>query len=311
METRLPGSVRVGYVAGLSIDLTPLTDPDYRPFSRRVAWLASDADGNPVGSAYLRLISKATQEHLTELELAVHPAERRKGIGSRLLAAATEAARDNDASNVLADAIAGTPGDHFLASHGFTVGLTLYFARLPVAGIDDEVLASALEAEHPGYRLEFWLGVVPNRLAETFAQARSAMDDAPVGDIDYGAETWDVERTRYVARVVEERGDHLWTVAAIEEATGHMVGFTELVVPGTGKGDAQHYGTAVLPEHRGHGLARWIKSESIRQARDHYPDLAGLLTDMADTNTAMLHLNNTIGYRPTHQVHRYHLDLTV
>jgi hypothetical protein len=32
---------------------------------------------------------------------------------------------------------------------------------------------------------------------------------------------------------------------------------------------------------------------------------------MADTNTAMLHLNNTLGYRPTHQVHRYHLDLTV
>jgi GNAT superfamily N-acetyltransferase len=294
----------------LSIQLTPLTDPDYRPFSRRVAWLASDADGNPVGSAYLRLISKATQEHLTELELAVYPAERRKGIGSRLLAAAIEAARNNDAQLMLADATAGAAGDHFLASHGFTVGLTLYFARLPVAGIDDGVLASALEADHPGYRLESWLGVVPDRLAETFAQARSAMDDAPVGDIDYGTETWDVERTRYVARVVEDRGDHLWTVAAVESATGRIVGFTELVVPGSGDGDAQHYGTAVLAEHRGHGLARWMKAESIRQARDHYPDLAGLLTDMADTNTAMRHLNDAFGYRTTHRVHRCRLDLT-
>ena len=32
-----------GYLVGLSISLTPLTDPDYRPFSRRIAWLAADA----------------------------------------------------------------------------------------------------------------------------------------------------------------------------------------------------------------------------------------------------------------------------
>ena len=31
-----------GYLVGLSISLTPLTDPDYRPFSRRIAWLAAD-----------------------------------------------------------------------------------------------------------------------------------------------------------------------------------------------------------------------------------------------------------------------------
>jgi GNAT superfamily N-acetyltransferase len=80
----------------LSIRLTPLTDPDYRPFSRRIAWLAADADGNPVGSAYLRLNSHETQSHLAELQLNVHPAERRRGIGSQLLGAVVNAARDHE-----------------------------------------------------------------------------------------------------------------------------------------------------------------------------------------------------------------------
>jgi ribosomal protein S18 acetylase RimI-like enzyme len=104
------------------------------------------------------------------------------------------------------------------------------------------------------------------------------MDDMPMDETDCGTVTWDVDRVRAVAKAVEERGDHLHAVAAIDTADGSIVGFTELVVPGGGKGDGQHYGTGVLPEHRGHGLGRWMKAESIRQARERYPDLTGLLT---------------------------------
>jgi GNAT superfamily N-acetyltransferase len=285
----------------LSISITPLTDPDYRPFSRRIAWLASDGDGNPVGSAFLRLNSKAAHAHLAELELAVHPAERRHGIGSELLAVATEAGREHEVRTILADATAGSPGDHFLTSRGFTVGLTLIFARLALA---EAVLPTA---EPAGYRLESWSGVVSDELVETYAEARTAMDDAPVGDISYGAESWDVDRVRHIAKVVERRGEHLLTVAALEQSK--IVAFTELVVPADGKGDAQHYGTAVLPNHRGRGLSLWIKAESIRRTRSDYPDLAGLLTDTADTNTPMQRINATLGYRETHRTHRHTLDL--
>lgn len=135
------------------------------------------------------------------------------------------------------------------------------------------------------------------------------MNDAPIGDISYGEETWDLERTRFVAEVIAQRGERLSTVAAVEESTGKVVAFSELVVPGDGKGDAQHYGTAVVPDHRGHGLALWIKAEAIRQAPTQYPDLSGLLTDMADTNLAMQRINTTIGYLTTHRVHRYALQL--
>lgn len=88
-----------------------------------------------------------------------------------------------------------------------------------------------------------------------------------------------------------------------------VAAFTELVIPGNGTGEGQHYGTGVLPEHRGHGLGRWMKAESIRQAHRDYPDLGGLLTDTADSNAHMRRVNDGLGYTPTHTTHQYQLDL--
>lgn len=58
--------------------ITPLVDPRPAASSRRLAWLASRDDGVPLGSAFLRLFTKEGQEHLAELQLAVHGAERRR-----------------------------------------------------------------------------------------------------------------------------------------------------------------------------------------------------------------------------------------
>ena len=52
-----------------------------------------------------------------------------------------------------------------------------------------------------------------------------------------------------------------------------------------------------------------MKAESIRQAHGHYPDLGGLLTDTADSNTHMRRINDSLGYVPTHTALQYQLDL--
>lgn len=293
----------------MSLLITPLTDPAHGPHSRRLAWLASDADSIPAGTAFLRLFTDPGQEHLAELTLCVHPAERRKRVGSRLLDAAVATARDNARRCVTAQAEAGSPGDHFLAARGFRKVLTLRFTRLPLAEADTIALAEIVERPHPGYRLVSWQGTVPDGLAQTFAASRHAMDDMPMDDTDYGTVTWDVDRVRAAAKAVEQRGDQLHTVVAIDASNGSIAGFTELVIPGNGTGDGQHYGTGVLPEHRGHGLGLWMKAESIRQAHGHFPDLGGLLTDTADSNTHMTQINDSLGYTLTHTTHQHQLDL--
>jgi GNAT superfamily N-acetyltransferase len=256
----------------------------------------------------LRLLDGG-QEHLAELDLRVHPAERRKGVGSRLLDTAVATARDNARRRVVAQAEAGSPGDHFLAARGFRKVLTFRYTRLAMADVDTTVLAGIVERPHPGYRLTSWQGTVPDDLARTFAASRRAMDDMPMDDAEYGTVAWDVDRVRAAAKAVEQRGDHLHTVVAIDASNGSIAGFTELVIPGNGAGDGQHYGTGVLPQHRGHGLGRWMKAESIRQAHRDYPDLDGLLTDTADSNAHMRRINDGLGYTPTHTTHQHQLDL--
>ncbi|MFI5764203.1 GNAT family N-acetyltransferase [Streptomyces sp. NPDC051563] len=292
----------------MSLRITPLTDPAHGAHSRRLAWLASDADSVPLGTAFLRLFDGG-QAHLAELSLQVHPTERRKGVGSRLLDTAVAAARDEARRCVSAQAEAGSPGDLFLPAHGFRKVLTLRFARLPLAGADLTALAGIIGRPHPGYRLASWEGTVPDELAKTFADSCRAMDDMPMEDTDHGTTLWDVDRVRAAAKAVHDRGDHLHTVVALDTTDGSIAGFTELVVPGNGRGDGQHYGTGVLPKHRGHSLGRWMKAESIRRAREHYPDLGGLLTDTADSNTHMRRISDSLGYVPTHTTVQYQLDL--
>jgi GNAT superfamily N-acetyltransferase len=272
-------------------------------------WLASGTDGIPVGSAFLRLFTRTGQRYLAELRLRVHPEERREDTGLRLLDAALAAARDHRRRRIVAHVEAGTPGERCLAARNFRKVLTLTSARLSLPESDVTALARIVDGPHPRYRLASWDGMVPDELAETFVASRHAMNDTPAGGVDFSAVPWDLERIRAAVAAVEKRGDALHTVVAVSETDGAIAGYTELAIPGDGKGDAQHYGTAVLPEHRGNGLSRWMKAASIRHVRERYPLLDGLLTDTADNNPRIRHVNDSLGYLPTHTTYEYQLDL--
>jgi GNAT superfamily N-acetyltransferase len=296
----------------LPVRVTALADPDRTSSGYRLAWLAARDDGEPLGSAFLRVFTREGQEHLAELQVNVHTAERRRQVGTRLLRTAVAAAREAGRRSVVAQADAGTPGDHFLAASGFRRVLALTYARLALDELDSsriDEIDSIAERPHPGYRLVSWRAAVPEELAKTFADSRRAMDDMPMDDTDYGVVAWDVERVLAAAKAVADRGELLTTVAAVDESDDSIVGFSELVVPGDGKGEGLHYGTGVLPEHRGHGLGRWMKAESIRLARTNHPGLGALITDTADSNTHMRRINDGLGYLPTHKALEYQLDL--
>jgi GNAT superfamily N-acetyltransferase len=257
------------------------------------AWIVSAHRAYPVGAAFLG----------HELEIQVHPASRRQGVGTMLLeAAVAEARRLGKRSMRCPPVPVGSAGDHFLAARGLRPALLLTYTRLDLRP------APPRPAPVPGYRLVGWEGLVPDDLAVSFAASRRAMDDMPTGETDAEPETWDVERVRQVTAVVTERGDRLETMAAVHEATGEIVAFTELVVPGAGTGDGQHYGTGVLPEHRGRGLARWMKAGQIARIRQRHPGVDGLLADTADGNAPMRRINDSLGYRPTHRAVLYQWD---
>jgi GNAT superfamily N-acetyltransferase len=199
----------------------------------------------------------------------------------------------------------GSPGEAFCTARGLRPVLRLTYTRLDLTTVQ---LPTVIPPS--GYRLAAWRGVVPDELADAFAAARPAMDDMPMDELAYTPRPWTVDRVRAVAQAVADRGDHLDTVAAIEVESGAVAAFTEVVLPGDGRGDGQHYGTGVLPAHRGRGLAGWLKLEAIRRVVTDFPGIEGLLADTADSNVAMRRINERLGYVPVHTSVIHQLELT-
>jgi GNAT superfamily N-acetyltransferase len=276
--------------------------------SRLVLWLVRGTGGDPVATAVLRLYSDPGRSHRADVDMTVHPAHRRMGAGSRLLATVTEAAAAAGCRTLAAEVTAGTPGEGFLATRDFTAVLRLTWLRLALDDVPDQV-RDLPAVPHPGYRLAAWPGTVPDDLAAPFAAARGAMADMPVGGWDFGEVRWDEQRLREIAEVIARRGEHLLTVAAVSEADGAIAGFTELVLPADRTGTAQQYDTAVAPGHRGHGLGLWLKAEMLRRVREDHPGITEILTDNADDNRHMLGVNTALGFRPRRRTVVYQMTM--
>lgn len=272
--------------------------------SHHLLWTATDGD-RVTGVARLRLFDGSGRAHLGQFTIDVHPDHRRRGVASLLLDTVAKAAREEKRRCIVVEASSDTPGVAFLEARSFTCVLSLSLLLLSVHDAGD--VEEIVHAEHPGFRLTRWLGVVPSELAETFANAKSAMGDMPTGDMDYGTTTWDTDRVRDMAEVVEKRGDTLLTVAALH---GDMIaGFTELVIPVGDGTRAIQYDTAVVPEHRGNGLGLWVKAAMLDWLRAEWPAVEEIETDNAEDNEHMLAVNERLGFRPLRKTRQYQYDL--
>lgn len=272
--------------------------------SHHLLWTATEGNGT-VGVARLRLFDGSGRAHLGQFSIDVHPAHRRRGIGSRLLDHVSAAARAEGRRCIVVEASSDTPGVAFLEARGFECVLSLSLLLLNVyeAGCVEEIV----RADHPGYRLTRWLGVVPGEIADTFATAKSAMGDMPTGEMDYGTRGWDADRVRDMAETVEKRGDTLLTVAALHG--GRVAGFTELVIPVGDGTRAIQYDTAVVPEHRGNGLGLWVKAAMLDWLQAEWPAVGEIETDNAEDNSHMLAVNQRLGFRPLRKTRQYQYEL--
>ena len=277
--------------------------------SHRLTWMATGAGGAPVGVAGLRLFTSPGRDHLAELELHVEPAHRRRGTGSLLLSAVVEACRTEKRRSLMVEVPGDSPGESFCERWDFQRALTLDHLILRLDQADQATLSEITETEHPGYRLTGWTGTAPDDLADAFATAKNAMNDMPVGDLDYGSVDWDADRVRTMAEVIANRGDTLLTVAAVHD-DGTMAGYTEILLPQGAPPRAQQYDTAVVPSHRGQGLGLWIKAAMVHRLHAEHPHVVEIETDNAEDNTHMLAVNLKLGYRSYRRTHEFQLDLS-
>jgi GNAT superfamily N-acetyltransferase len=220
--------------------------------------------------------------------LLVDPARRRRGLGTALLERALARCRELGVE-ALRGVHATAAGAAFSAAVGAVDEQRIVRSLL-------DLRAAALPEPFPpsGFRLLTWLGRVPDEHLTAYAAARTAMDDAPAPDgMDFPA--WTAEKIRASEESLELRDREMRLTVAIA-GDGEIASFTELRVSrGSTLGFTDDTGTVAA--HRGKGLARAVKVESLRQLRADHPEVEVVTTSNAEENAVMLHLNESIGFR--------------
>jgi RimJ/RimL family protein N-acetyltransferase len=239
--------------------------------------------------------------HLVHAWFSVRPDQRGRGHGTRLLEEMVRRTRALGRTTLWIGAWADDESSAaFLAEHGF-VRASQEARRFQVLADLDPDAVDQLErdaAEHSrDYVLERLDPPYDDVLLADLVAVTAAINDAPMGDLVFEDEVFDLERLRDAERARSLRGERFRRVVARHRETGEMAGHTFLVVRPWDETHGVQWDTAVAREHRGHRLGIAVKIEMMRWLAEAEPQLTVIETWNNVANTPMINVNEALGYR--------------
>jgi GNAT superfamily N-acetyltransferase len=271
---------------------------DKRGSERKEVWFASGAGGDAdvLGWYRLKLPERENRDH-GMLRLFVHPAHRRRGVGTELLRHAAGRAAQEGRSFLGAETFHGTAGSEFAAHAGARAGVLEARRVLDVAGLAPGKIAAlraSATAAAAGYSLVSWTGRTPDEYVDGLAYVAEAMNDAPS---DYEAEQWDAQRVREeVDASIEASANRVYTVVAIHDAIGQLAALTAVEVDPECPDWGFQAGTMVARPHRGHRLGMLVKTAMLDWLATAEPALRRIETGNAAVNKHMIAINEELGF---------------
>lgn len=250
-----------------------LAEPNAR--EHKLTYVVAGDDGALLGSATAGLAVWTSEPGATAANLGVHPDRRRQGIATALAEATEAHLAEIGARRVRVYCAEDSVG--FAERHGFRPTGKMHYA-----GVDPWVLPP---------RPDMPEGITLLRLAEVepplvFEADRVASLDEP-GDMPADATTYDDW-----LRDMWDAPAHVAELGVAALAGGEVVCFTAVEADG----DRAFAGfTATVPAYRGRGLAKLVKSVSLR--RTAAAGITVAYTSNDGTNGPMLAVNNWLGYR--------------
>jgi GNAT superfamily N-acetyltransferase len=246
---------------------------------------------------------------MAEIELTVHPAHRRRGVGRALYETATAFARAQGRQLVQAELVVGLPGGPprdpghaaFAEAMGAKMGLAEVRRRLDLDTVDRASWDRAADEARPyaeGYTVVRWTDTAPEDIVADVARLDSRLNvDAPTGDLVIEAEKIDVTRVRQTEHELRLRGRRPYHAGFRHDATGQLVAWTAVSFDVDTPDHAWQQITIVDPEHRGHRLGLLVKVENLRHVLEHQPAARFIDTFNAAENTYMISINEAVGFR--------------
>jgi GNAT superfamily N-acetyltransferase len=252
------------------------------------------------------------------LEPLVSAKCRRRGVGTALLGAGLDMARNAGRTIIVAEAhmpLAAdkeSSGSAFLSHHGFEKAIVDLHRvlDLPIATTRLHELRDASAPHHRHYRLVSWVDDVPDEHVAGYCDLQMAFNaEAPMGDLEIEAEIWDEKRVREREQRFRDQGRHETVTAAIA-ADGTMAGITEMMTTDEQRHLAWQGGTLVLPGHRGHRLGIALKAANQERYQERFPETRTLHSWNAEENGPMVAINDTLGFRPVERLAEMQLRLS-
>lgn len=275
------------------VDLDRFTAPPERAVRR----LARNAKGEAVG--FGQVYWREGPGGCT-IRCFVEPAARRQGAGTALFDSLAAEARGEGRDGVSIEVLDGGWIVPLAARDGFQADLTVELNRTDPRTVAPELLErwQAAGERAAGYSLVAYDAPCPaSTLAADFVHARHAMNDAPrtAGEAEA---TYTVEELRALEAASAAASLHWWNVGVRHDASGEMVGLSDMYLPAARPWIVFQGDTGVDPAHRGHGLGAWMKAVNHLRLGVERPDVEIVQTWNAAANEPMLRINRALGFEP-------------
>lgn len=238
---------------------------------------------------------------LAWLYLHVHPAHRRQGYGSAMLAALIEEARRRGRTSIVIEGWEGPAPRGFGERHGLEVKSVAVQRRQHLAEVDWsglERLHTQARGAAADYEILRQEGLTPAHELEAVAALSGAINDAPTDDLEIEDEVYNGDRVGAYERAQLDRGRRLYRTIARHRESGELAGHTVVAVDAEQPRFGEQHDTAVSKAHRGHRLGLLLKTEMNLWLRQAEPQLTEIDTWNAASNDFMIGVNEAIGYRP-------------
>ena len=296
-----------------------LSELDLDDPGERSLWYAGGVDGAPVALARVGLPVHDNMGSAT-LDVQVHPDSRRCGYGAAMARHGLGLVQAEGRTRVFGEvweplgvpSPAG-PSPAFAASLGAVPVLVEVRRLLDLTALHGELLdrcSRQAGQAAAGYRVVQWLDAAPAELVEDLARLSGRMSlDTPMGEMQWEPEAWD--GARWLAKEANTRARQRTrpVSAAVDEATGRAVGFTDIGVSRLRPETGYQWETIVDPAHRGHRLGMLLKAANLQQLRRELPEVTLLNTWNAEVNAHMVTINDALGFRPVERWTEWQLDL--